>query len=246
MTHNEFYRIAVADPDCQAPDFLAAVACDPQLAAQVSEAKQFNDQLGMIFEPPQPSDSLTNKLLNISLTERSQPQEPVTSPVNKPAKFAVNLAIAASFAVAAVSFGLLQNHNFTNPDLSSHAMAHSAHGASFAGVIDERPSISSVNYRLASLGAKFSDNLTDLTWFNGCSFDGVNSLHLVFAGKMGPINVFIVPKNGAFDFEAQYSNDTYQGIAQEYPAAYVMIVGLKDEPLQPFQQKIDHAIHWNI
>jgi len=246
MTHNEFYRIAVADPDCQAPDFLAAVARDAELAAQVSEAKQFNHQLGIVFEPPQPSESLTNKLLEICETERIKPQEPISPIAKKPAKFVVNLAIAASFAVAAVSFSLLQSHHFVNQDLASHAMAHTAHGANFAGVINERPSISSVNYRMASLGAKFNDNLTDLTWFNGCSFDGVNSLHLVFAGKTGPINVFIVPKTGDFDFQAQYGNSTYQGIAQEYKAAYVMIVGLKDEVLQPFKKKIDQAIQWNI
>jgi|GEM_PF-143410 len=249
MTHNKHYRIAAADPNCQDKDFLAAIASDPLLAAQVEQTQQLDNELSFLFDSPQPTQLLTNSLLDICNTESAEPaKSKMTSelPAKKNNRFGRIFAIAASFAIAAVSFTVLQSQQLSHSDLSTHALAHSEHGASFAGVINERPSINSVNYRLASFGAKFSDDLTNLSWFNGCSFDGISSLHLVFAGKQGPINVFIVPKGSNFEFQSQYSNATYQGIGHEYKDAYMMIVGLKNEKLAPFQQKIDHAIHWNI
>ncbi|NRA55392.1 MAG: DUF3379 family protein [Gammaproteobacteria bacterium] len=252
MTHNKHYRIAAADPNCQDHEFLAAIAADPALAGQVEQTQQLDSELSFLFDMPQPSQQLTNSLLDICNTKSEQPIESVEPtmtpelPAKKNNRFGRVFAIAASFAIAAVSFTVLQNQQFLHPDLSTHALAHSEHGASFAGVINERPSIDSVNYRLASFGAKFSDDLSNLTWFNGCSFDGISSLHLVFAGKQGPINVFIVPKSSKFELQSQYSNATYQGIGHEYNDAYMMIVGLKNEKLAPFQQKIDQAIHWNI
>lgn len=237
MTHFDFYRIAVADPHCQDPEFLKAVEADPVLAEQWEQSKQLDQQLHHIFLQPEPSSDSKSTLLSHALPERVE---------SKPKRFRFFFAIAASFLVAAISFAILQPQNLLTNDLASHALAHSLHGSSFAGVIDERPSITSVNYRLNPLGAMFNANLTGITWFNGCSFDGIDSLHLVFAGKKGAINVFFIPKGGNFKLESSYSNDKYKGIAQESQSAYILIVGEHDEPLEPFKKKLNSATQWNI
>lgn len=234
MAPDDFYHIATADPYCQDPLFLQAVARDPQLALQVKEAKELTEQLETLFSQPDVDQAFAATVIKKA------------AKINKTRRIPAMLALAASFFVAAISLAIWQTTPEFSNDLSQHALAHTRHGTGFAGLVNEQPSISSINYRLKTLGAQFSDQMADVTWFNDCSFEGINSLHLVFNGQQGRINVFVVAKDPEFVVQTQFSNDHYQGIAQELESAYILIVGEHNESLQPFQQQLTDTLHWNI
>ncbi|NRA84334.1 MAG: DUF3379 family protein [Gammaproteobacteria bacterium] len=235
MTNNTYDLIATADPHSQDPDFLAAIDADPQLAKKVAQAKALEQSLQQVFNQPMVKNTLASEIIRKSCD----------APVKK--RTPAMLAIAASFLVAAVSFSLWQTSNhLVTYSLAQHALAHTSHGREFAGVVDEQPSISSINYRLKSFGGQLNDSLTNITWFNDCRFEGINSLHLVISGKTGPINIFLVPKNHDFTMQAEFANQEYQGIAQELSSVYMLIVGNHDESLSFYQKQLTDAIYWNI
>lgn len=234
MTHNKFYQIAISDPYSQDPAFLKAIEQDPNLAAEVERSKNLTTRLESVFEQPAADQGLKSSLLETANIPRKAKRSPAV------------IAIAASFFVAAVGLSFWQSDVALSTDLSRHALAHTKHRAGIAGMVNEQPTITSVNYRLKALGGQFKEQMKDIAWFNDCRFDGVDSLHLVFNGQQGKINVFMIAKDADFSFQPSFSNANYQGIAQELESAYVLIVGELDEPLKPFQETLSKSLSWNI
>ena len=237
--NNDFYQIAISDPDCQALDFLQAIKNDPTLAAVMKQSKQLNQQLSSTFSQLEPSEAFSKKLhgfCNESPVELNKPQS------EKKTKAYPMIALAASFFVAAISFTLWKTNFNHHNNLSVHALSHSAHAEYFAKISNEIPSLQSVNYRLKDFGNQLSHHLDNLVWFKNCTFEGVDSLHLVLNGKQGRVNVYVIPKNQEFSIDKQFNSKNYHGVAKELGNAYLLIVGENDERLQPYQQQLSNAL----
>ncbi|MDP2561741.1 DUF3379 family protein [Psychrobium sp. 1_MG-2023] len=246
MNREELYQTAVVDPYNQQPEFLAAIAKDQELARVVEEAQQKDQALCDFFtkEAPAPSDEFLAKLNAIAEQPRQENSKEVvkvsSSKTIKPSYF----ALAASLLLVLFSvkyIGVTPEHN---PSLANHALSHTEHGLPFAGVRDTKPQLSYVNAKLESYGASLT-NISGMVWAKECDFEGVISAHLVYRHNGERINVFMVPKGENFDsFQAQFANDKHQGEIKEFPQGYMIIVAPKQQPIEPFKQKLEQQLIW--
>jgi len=235
--NSEFYQQAISDPHSQCPDFLAALASDPQLkAVQQSQLQQEEAMLALFKSTPTPSDSHLAAIDAIS--EQSEKKQ-----------WSVNnyLALAASLLLCVVSIKYIDiGSPEYNQQLASHTLNHTAHGHSYAGVINTHPTMGQLNVQLASYGASIS-NVDDLLWNKDCDYEGITSAHLVYQDQNAKINVYVVPDSYEFsEVEKVFSDDRYQGTIKKVSNNYLVIVAPKGHDLAPISQRINNELHWTI
>lgn len=246
-----YYDLAIADPYNEEPDFLDAIANDADLAQVVAEAKE-NDKLfqDFIADIPEPSNEHMAAIKNISNQSPAEidagNDNVAALPKRQINRFKPYFAIAASFAVMAVSMFMLSGNDHYNHNLMNHALSHTSHGQPFAGVTDTNPTLRRVNQQLAVYGAHLS-NVDDILWSSHCDFEGVASAHLVYQSQAHKVNVFLVPKSQKFeDIQAKFGNDEFDGTITELDEGYLVIVGPKNSDMASFKTAIENQLDWSI
>lgn len=241
----DYFDLAIADPHNSDPDFLEAVAKDPALAQIVAEAKE-NDKLFQEFitDIPEPSAEHLAAIQDICNTPALDNVTPM--PKRQINRFKPYLAIAASFAIMAVSMFMLSGNNHYNHNLMDHALSHTEHGLPFAGATDTNPSLQRVNQQLAVYGAKLT-NVDDVLWSAHCDFEGVGSAHLVYQNHTQKVNVFLVPKSQKFEeIQARFGNEQFDGSITELEEGYLVIVGPKNSDITSFKSNMESQLDWSI
>ncbi len=233
----DFYQQAISDPHSQCPEFLAALANDPALQElQQSQIQQDDSLLDFFNTAPEPSSAHVNAVNEIVNSE----------PAKRWSAFNY-LAVAASLVLCVLSLKYIDLDNTSyNHQLASHALNHTAHGHSYAGVTNIHPSVRQVNFQLAAYGASIrqSDNLI---WNKDCDFEGVSSAHLVYQDNQARINVYLVPDHYEFSqIESVFQDERYQGTIKKVANNYLVIVGPKGHDLNAISQRIDQDIQWSI
>lgn len=246
MNTLSYYELAIADPHSEDPAFLAAIADDPMLAKAVDEAKD-NDKLfqDFVMDIPEPSQAHLDAIK--SICDAPQLDSNVTTfPKRQLAGYKPYFAIAASFVVMTVSLFMLSGQNNYNHNLMDHALAHTSHGAPFAGATDTNPTLTRVNQQLSLYGAKLT-NAQDILWSSHCDFEGVASAHLVYKDNAEKVNVFLVPKSLDFDVvKARFSNDEFNGTITELERGYLVVVAPKDIDINNFKSNLEGQLDWEI
>lgn len=240
-----YYDLAIADPYNSDAEFLKAVAADPALAQVVKEAKE-NDKLFQEFisDIPEPSAEHLAAIADVCNTPTLE--NVTTLPKRQINRFKPYFAIAASFAVMAVSMFMLSGNSHYNHNLMDHALSHTEHGLPFAGATDTNPSLVRVNQQLSVYGAKLT-NVDDILWSSHCDFEGVASAHLVYQNQTHKVNVFLVPKSLKFDeIKANFGNDEFNGTITELEDGYLVIVGPKDTDINSFKSNMESQLVWEI
>ena len=245
MDKQEFCRRAYADPSDQSPEYLQAVDQDEGNAALSDELKELNEKLTSVLEVDVP-EGLADKLKRIpSEPPAQEPTSDVTDNVVRPS-FAP-WRIAASVAVAVgLTFGLWQ---FTGTgtggtNLVNHALEHTRHGFSFAGVTNNNVSLQSVNAKLANFGGVLTEQIGEIYWASHCDFEGVKSLHLVLGGEKGRINLYLVPNDRQFQMKDRFADQQLEGQISPSDKGHVVIVGEIGEPLDKVRNKVNNSLHW--
>jgi len=240
-----YFELAMADPYCTDPDFLEAVKNDSALQQAVIDAKE-NDKMFENFtsDVPAPSQMHLDAIKAIC-------DEPTSSTVTHKNKGHLNsykpyFAIAASLVVMTVSLFMLSAQNHHNDNLMDHALAHTSHGAPYAGVTDTNPTLTRVNQQLSLYGASLT-NANDILWSSHCEFQGIASAHLVYRDNAERINVFLVPKSLDFDeIKTRFSNADFNGTITELSSGYLVIVAPKNSDINSIKSNIEGELDWEI
>jgi len=241
-----FKELAIVDPYSQDPEFLTAVSNDQELQNIVNEAKKNDNQLAVFMKDiPMPSEKHMSAINNIVNQSRDNVTAITKSPFTKTKPF---MAIAASLFVMTASFLMVNQHDehTYNSDLALNALAHTNHAMELVNMGDSRPSLTSVNNRLATLGAKLSD-AKNILWSKDCEFEGVDSTHLIYDNNDNIVNVFFVPKTLAFDeFKTKFENANFNGIITEHERGYLIVVAPKTTNINDIESTIDSQLDWEI
>jgi len=234
----DFYQQAISDPHSQCPDFLAAMASDPQLQEVQQQQLAQELKLSALFgDAPTPSQTHLDAINAIGITDTQQKSWSVMN----------YLAIAASLVLCVVSLKYIDiSPTGYNQKLVSHALNHAAHGHSYAGVTNTHPSLTNVNVQLASYGVSLESG-DDLIWNKDCDFEGITSAHLVFQDKKAKINVYVVPDSYEFSqIERIFNDDRYQGTIKKVSNNYLIIIAPKGHDLAPVSGRINRQLQWQI
>ncbi len=183
MDDLEFRRALLADPKCDEPLVLEAIANDPKKLALCNELKQLNQKMTEASRIKVPDGLAHRLLLRQSMAEHKQ---------RRTRNKYIQLAMAASIAfVFGLSFVFWQQSNVLS--LSENAIAHVLKEGDYALGANEDISIQQVNLKLARFGGEFTSPVSQVYYANYCDFNNVISLHLVMQGESGKVTVFIVP-----------------------------------------------------
>lgn len=232
-----FRHIAIATPNDKSDDFLQRLANSDNDKALAKEAKQFDANLKALLKVDVP-EGLTDKIL----LEQSFVVEKERVMSGR-----WHIAIAASIAfVIGITLPLLNNFNHSPLNIGEVAMQHVKAEYYFTAQADEHANLKMVNAKLARYGAKAHADLGEISYVNYCNFEGTPALHMVMHGKKGQITVFVVPNNDKFIETESFNNQYLKGITEKMGNANVVIVGERDESLQPIRNAFKNNIQWDI
>lgn len=241
-----FKELAIVDPYSQDPEFLNAVSSDKELQDIVNEAKKNDNELAAFMKDiPMPSEKHMSAINNIV----NQSRDNVTSISRNPFKSTKPfMAIAASLFIMTASFFMVNQHDYDgyNSNLAVNALEHTDHAMALVQIGNDKPTLTSVNHRLANHGAKLS-SASNIVWSKDCEFQGVNSTHLIYNSDDNIVNVFLVPKTQDFDeFKARFENANFNGLITEHERGYLIVVAPKATDINEIESKIDSQLDWEI
>jgi len=236
--NQQHYDMAISDPYCQDPDFLQAVVHDTNLAALRDAQIEQDQQLAAAFsQAPEPSSEHLAAVM--SICKQPAAKKKLWSPAGY-------MALAASVILSVFGAQFMMQSGAHNHDLAQHALNHTAHGHSYAGVIDTHPSLAKLNVLLADYDTRISD-AANVLWNKDCDYEGITSAHLVYRHPAGRINVYLVPDSYEFsEVEQAFSNDKFEGTVKKLGSNYLIIVGPKGIDTAPFKREIEQQLLWQV
>jgi hypothetical protein len=229
------------DPSTSTDAIDAHVAVCESCAARQSEMRVLDDKIA--------------RALAIRTPELSMPDLPpieggnvVRLPVGSRGTFSLPtwLAIAASFALAAVLVSQFVGNEATGPySLADDILAHIDHEpgalvASNVAVTDDRLS-EVVGPTVGTMSRDFGL----ITYAQSCVIHGRTIPHLVIQGKKGPITLLLMPEetvSGASKIEGEGVN----GVILPVGNGSIAIIGERDEQLDEIEQSVLDSLDWRI
>ena len=236
MDDLQFRRSIYADPKSTDPEVVSAKQNDPAKQKFAQEIDELDSEIFKALNVPVPEGLSQKLILRQSLASHQQQKR----------KSRIRLALAASitFAIGLTVNQLQFSHAYNS--VGDYAIAHVNHEAHYFDNNDEADvTLTSLNKKMTSFNASFSDKLGDLMMADFCRFDGMKSLHLVYRGKTSPVNVFIVPHNDHLKMSKKFNDPNFNGVVTSHGNGHVIIVGDKQESLSEWQQKLDSGIRWS-
>jgi len=232
-----FRHTAIATPHDKSDEFLARLDDSECAQKLVQESKEFDQLLKDSLKVDVPED-LADKIL----LEQSFAIEHDKTISNR-----WHIAIAASIAfVIGLSVPMLNNFNHQAPSLGDVALHHVQQEYYMTAKVNEQASLQNVNVKLARYGGTVDKDLGNVFFVNYCSFEGTSALHMVLQGEKGRVTVFIVPDDADLKSVSEFSNQHFNGIAEDVGKAKVVIVGERGEPLEKMKEMLDKNIKWDI
>ncbi len=231
MDDLEFRRAMLADPKCDEPLVLEAMANDAKKRAFCHELKQLNQQMIEASQIKVPDGLAHRLLLRQSMAEHKQRRSR-----NK----YIQLAMAASIAfVFGVSFVFWQQSNVLS--LSENAIAHVLQEGDYALGANEDISIQQVNLKLARFGGELTAQVGQIYYANFCDFNNVKSLHLVMQGESGKVSVFIVPHEQPYKTD-NLTEGKWTSQSFDFSRASLVLVSERPSDLVPIKDKLTKSL----
>ena len=234
MDDLQFRRSIYADPSSLDEDIIAAQDADPAKKQLAHDLRLFDEKLKQAMNVPVPDDLCDKLLLRQTLASHQQEKR----------KSRVHLALAASVAIIA---GLVVNYlqfSSTYTNLGDYALAHVYH-EDFHNDDSNRVNLTTLNNKMTTFNASFTDSLGELISADYCRFDGMKSLHLVFQGLTDTVAVFVIPKEDHLTFTDKFSDSKLQGESIGFKDTDIIVVADKNESIASWQRNIKDKISWS-
>ena len=266
MNDQQFIERAHANPHDDSPEFLQAVADNPQRQQLLDELKKFDARLKAGLETATPPAFLRQALLEIpqgtqgtqgaqgeSLSGSLHPDTAVAAANDsfwrRNAKVATSVAAGLVIAIGIFAVTLQEPPDQANP---MEAMVFS-HIYSELPFLDEDTPISldEINsLMIAWVGSDFDSSATmeniDFNFSKDCWVDFPNDLHgfhMVIQGNVGPVTVMVIP-NDPLAADTLISDDRFEGKISPTSGGNLVVVGEKDESIEQFSNLLAANINW--
>ena len=216
---------------------------DPyHLTVEVQHALQQDAELRQFHQSVLEQDDLLKNALQQPVPVKLQQQLqllPVADIRSKRKNYSRSwLALAASLAFLA-GFGLNWASFWYGPqDLGDNSLAHVYHEEPYVKHLTQALSLQDVNIKLADFNAQMQPKGWDVLYANYCQFRGMRSLHLVLQTELGPLTVFVVPKDSKMQFEPEFDDGHYFGRGMMLDDALVVLVAEGERRLQQQQRQL--------
>jgi len=227
----EFRRLCRVEPACQALDYLAHRQVCPTCAADAAKQAKLERLLQQAVQIPVPDDLAANILVRISMRN--------VKPLRRP----VYLALAASVLLAlTVTLGVLRQTADVpiEHEIISYVNQHSLR---VANTSVESIGMPELNGMLQEFSMHVAAVPGRVTLAERCIIRKRPGMHLVLAGKMGPVDVLVMPEEKVGK-KMMLNTKGKHGMVVPCPRGSIAIVGLIGEPLDLYEQRLMGAFSW--
>lgn len=244
MNEQQFLERAHANPNDDAPDFLDALAGNPQREALVADLKALDSRLKAGLETINAPDHLKQALLEIP--ENEHPGT-VGEAANDP-WWRRNVQYAAALVVAVGVLAIvMQTRGIPLEDM---IFRHLYSELSFLEE-DSPMGLAQVNQVMgSSIGSRFTESgdmqKVSINFTKDCWVDydkGIRGVHLVMKGDVGPVTVMVIP-NSPIPEERAIHDDHFYGLITPTSGGNIVVIGEKDEPIANYSTVLASNISW--
>ncbi len=232
MNCEEVQRKLLEDPECRDPELLAHAAHCAACAGERERALAFERRLraSMEIEPP------------AGLEARLKAAEP------KPGRRGLNRLAAAAALLLTLGTGYwLGSGWWPAPGQQRLAGTVLEHIRAEVHYLEARQALpaAELSALLDQFGAHLSGDLGPVYHASRCPLNGREGVHLVLAGRRGPVTVLLLPGVGLSEPQA-VASDHYTGVL--LPAAFgtMAVVGGPGEMVDPLVQRLRQTLVWEI
>lgn len=238
------------DMNCE--QYKEAIAADPSASFDGAEHAAGCESCAAFAAEMQALDNRIAAALNIDVPDLGIPELPpieddnvVNLPFERKSKAPTWIAIAASFALAAIIGMQIVGGPETYGSLEEEILAHIDHepGAlrvTSVAITDDRYS-KVVN---PSVGTMDRD-VGLITYAQSCEINGNTIPHLVIQGEKGPVTLLLMPDE-MVEAASTINGENVNGVILPIGNGSIAIVGGRDENLAEIEQKVINSVEWSI
>ena len=233
----EFRRKLLEQPNCSDKEFLEHAATCAECNREHRHALQFESELfrAMDVEPPA---NLESRILHAV-----KPGRPQRSPIRHP----LWLASAASVLLLLGVWLSLSPHwglfSAGSPQLVSGVLEHIDNEPQ---ALTARDAIAPAQLQslFAQFGASLTDDLGPVRHATRCRMRLQDGIHLVLAGRHGPVTVLIMPGD-YLTGSVQVSSSHASGVIIPTDYGSMAVVGTKTEFVEGLVHRLQQAVGWD-
>ena len=239
MNDTQFLERAHANPHDDSPEFLQAVAGNPQRLALVEELKAFDSSLRSVLESVQAPEQLKPSLLDIPGRAGAAANDSF---------WRRNIRYAAVLVVAVGVLAIVMPGDASS--LEDVVFRHLYSELSFLD--DDTPiALAEVNAIMNTrVGSMFYDSAEmeglTINHTQDCWVDfenGVRGVHMVVKGNNGPVTVMIIA-NTPIDQEIPIQDERFSGVITPVRRGNMVVIGEKEESIRQYSTMLAANINW--
>lgn len=233
-------------------EYKEAIAADPSASFDGADHAAGCESCAAFQAEMQALDHRIAKALAINVPDLRMPELPaieddnvVNLPFERKSKAPAWLAIAASFALAAIVGTQFIGGSATYESLEEEILAHIDHEPAAlrvtnVAISDERYS-KVVNPTVGTMDR----DVGLITYAQSCEINGKTIPHLVIQGENGPVTLLLLPDE-MVEGASTINGDNVKGVILPVGNGSIAIIGGREENLAEIEQKVINSVEWSI
>jgi hypothetical protein len=237
MNCEEFKEAIAADPSATFEGADHALSCE-SCAAYQAEMQAFDARIATALAIDAPA-------LTMPDLPPIEDDNVVSLPVGRKRTMPSWLAIAASFALAAVIATQFVGGPVEYPSLADEIVAHLDHEPRALRVTDVAVSDDTFSDVVNPSVGTMDRNVGLITYARSCVINGKEVPHLVLQGEKGPITLLLMPEE-MIDMAQTIDGDSVNGVILPVGNGSIAIIGGREEDLTDIERKVINSVEWSL
>ena len=233
-------------------EFKEAIAADPSATFEGADHALSCESCSAYQADMQAFDARIARALAINVPELTVPELPpieddnvVSLPVGRKRRTQTWLAIAASFALAAVIATQFLGGPVEYPSLADEIVAHLDHEPGALRVTNVAVSDEAFSDVVNPSVGTMDRNVGLITYARSCVINGKEVPHLVLQGEKGPITLLLMPEE-MIDMAQTIDGDSVNGVILPVGNGSIAIIGEREEDLTDIERKVINSVEWSL
>ena len=244
--------MSTSEKDMNCEDFKKAIAADPSATFEGAGHAAGCTDCAAFQADMQALDARIGKALAIDVPKLTMPELPpleddnvVNLPFARRGRAPAWLAIAASFALAAVIVTQYLGEPAVYDSLADEIVAHLDHEPNALKVTDAAVSERRFSRVVNESVGTMDRNVGLITYAQSCVINGKTVPHLVIQGEAGPITLLLMPDE-MVDMAQQINGNGINGVILPVGDGSIAIIGERGENLAEVEQRVIDSVEWSI
>ena len=233
-------------------EFKQAIAADPSAAFEGADHAAGCQDCAAFQAEMQAFDARIARALAFDVPELKMPELPpieddnvVSLPVGRKSRAPTWLAIAASFALAAVIGTQFLSGPVVYESLAAEILAHLDHEPNALKITDKAVSDDRFSRVVNASVGTMDRNVGLISYAQSCVINGKTVPHLVMQGEHGPITLLLMPDE-MVDMAQRIDGEGINGVILPVGEGSIAIIGEREENLTQIEQRVVDSVEWSI